>query len=1013
MHRPSFARIVAISLGLLVAAGAPVPPGAWAVDADLGPSLRMSTGQKRAFETLSSPTSLVCKNVALDKVVEYLARLHRIEIQIDRKALEAEGIAADTPVTESLEGISLRSALRLLLRDLELNFVMQGGRVVVTSEVRAEEQFFDAAYPVGDLVGARAAAGTMRLDTIGLVTAIRNAIAPESWKGGESDGQGTIRAVPPGESQFLVVHQNGPTQQRVVDFLENVRYMVRSKGGRASAAAERGSPRFAAEAGIRRALDAPTDLEFTETPLPLAVRYLQEQHGVAIRIDRRALKELGESPDELSVTQSLKGVSLRRALDSLLREFDLTCVIHDEVLLITTPEDAWSRFLATRLHPVDDPPERRGESGLHRIADEALIETIASTIRPATWDSVGGPGTISIVRKDSARWLVVTQPQQVHDEIGGLLDDLRRAAAGRAAAGPDGSVATQAAGEKKTLEALKSPVEIDVTEKTLADVLRDLQGRCHVQIQADRKALDDVGIDMDAPITLHAAGVSLEAALRLLLRPLDLTFDVADGVLSITTAEEAESRLRVKVYPVTDLVSLRTGGEDVQWLVDLVTSSVCPITWDSVGGPGSIAGLSLGRERALVVAQTFAVHEDVARLLRDLRSAAADGSARLSGAARSPGTPEGEQKVCDALGSSTVIEFTETPLSDAIDYLKDLHHIEIQLDRKALDDVGIGADTPITCRIRDASLGAALRRLLRNLNLVYEVRDGLLLITTPEEAESHARVKVYPVTDLITRSGSDGPDFDSLIDAITSTIGPTTWDAVGGPGSIAPYSIGHTHVLVFSQTWAMHGQVARLLDHLRGAAGLTAAVKVPRPPSAEEKISRALREAVTLTADETPLADVIEQLGKQGKVQIALDGKALDDAGIGGDSPVSCDVRQAALASALDRVGGGLELAWLVEDETILVTTADEAQSRCVTEVYAVEWQMAGRVAPDVAPHDLEGLIDGITSSIEPDTWDASGGPGSIAALRVGRTDLLIVSQTYAVQQALAKAMGNKPYRPK
>jgi len=44
--------------------------------------------------------------------------------------------------------------------------------------------------------------------------------------------------------------------------------------------------------------------------------------------------------------------------------------------------------------------------------------------------------------------------------------------------------------------------------------------------------------------------------------------------------------------------------------------------------------------------------------------------------------------------------------------------------------------------------------------------------------------------------GADLADFDSLIDLITSTIAPTSWDQVGGPGSVAPYPSG---VLVDTQ----------------------------------------------------------------------------------------------------------------------------------------------------------------------------------------------------------------------
>ena len=39
-----------------------------------------------------------------------------------------------------------------------------------------------------------------------------------------------------------------------------------------------------------------------------------------------------------------------------------------------------------------------------------------------------------------------------------------------------------------------------------------------------------------------------------------------------------------------------------------------------------------------------------------------------------------------------------------IDYLKDYHKIEIQLDKKALDDVGIGSDTPVTKNLKGITL---------------------------------------------------------------------------------------------------------------------------------------------------------------------------------------------------------------------------------------------------------------------------------------------------------------------
>jgi hypothetical protein len=108
-----------------------------------------------------------------------------------------------------------------------------------------------------------------------------------------------------------------------------------------------------------------------------------------------------------------------------------------------------------------------------------------------------------------------------------------------------------------------------------------------------------------------------------------------------------------------------------------------------------------------------------------------------------------EQRINRELQEDTELEFIETPLGEAIDFLKDLHEIEIQIDTGALEDVGIDIDTPITRNLKGISLRSALRLILRDLDLTYMIRDEVLQITTPEVADTHLAVKVYPVGDLV------------------------------------------------------------------------------------------------------------------------------------------------------------------------------------------------------------------------------------------------------------------------
>ncbi len=72
--------------------------------------------------------------------------------------------------------------------------------------------------------------------------------------------------------------------------------------------------------------------------------------------------------------------------------------------------------------------------------------------------------------------------------------------------------------------------------------------------------------------------------------------------------------------------------------------------------------------------------------------------------------------------------------------------------------------------------------------------------------------------------GGVEPDFDSLIELITTTIAPDTWEEVGGTGSIAPFETNLS--LVISQTQEVHEQIADLLEQLRRLQDLQVTIEV-------------------------------------------------------------------------------------------------------------------------------------------------------------------------------------------
>jgi hypothetical protein len=179
---------------------------------------------------------------------------------------------------------------------------------------------------------------------------------------------------------------------------------------------------------------------------------------------------------------------------------------------------------------------------------------------------------------------------------------------------------------------------------------------------------------------------------------------------------------------------------------------------------------------------------------------------------------EVSEKIRVALRSKTAVDFVETPLSDVVKFLKDKHDIEIHLDKSALEDVGIAADSPITWNLKGISLKSVLRLMLRELDLTYTVRDEVLLITTPEVAGASLCVRLYGVGDLVRIDeslpiSSDNIDFQPLIALVQTMVAPPSWEEQGGPAAVIGFA--PTRSLVVSQTDEVHEQIEKLLTMVR------------------------------------------------------------------------------------------------------------------------------------------------------------------------------------------------------
>jgi hypothetical protein len=118
-----------------------------AVDlADQGPA------EKRIRSALDNPARMEFIETPLNDVIEFLKDEHEVPIQLDKKALEDEGLDSASPITMNLAGVSFRSAMRLMLDPLGLTYVIKNEVMLVTTKVKAEEDLITKVYPVADLV---------------------------------------------------------------------------------------------------------------------------------------------------------------------------------------------------------------------------------------------------------------------------------------------------------------------------------------------------------------------------------------------------------------------------------------------------------------------------------------------------------------------------------------------------------------------------------------------------------------------------------------------------------------------------------------------------------------------------------------------------------------------------------------------------------------------------------------------------------------------------------------------
>ncbi len=264
-------------------------------------------------------------------------------------------------------------------------------------------------------------------------------------------------------------------------------------------------------------------------------------------------------------------------------------------------------------------------------------------------------------------------------------------------------------------------------------------------------------------------------------------------------------------------------------LVELIPRVIYPMSWEDLGGTGSIATLPDG---ILVISQTRSVHAEVQHLLQTIRMLRKRASNGVSIQAYPISDTEQKlQKQIDAL-------FIDAPLREVLESLGSKLDVQFYIDERALLEVGMDRNTPVNLDLKNVKAELAFEMMMKQIGLVCFVYHDLVRVTTPEAAENELVLRVYLCEDFFeptdrtpsrreqnqTQPKLWGGGLDTstlyrnkglgnLIEVIQTNIGRDSWEVVGGAGVIDNFY----EMLVVAQIPPIHGEVETLLSGLRTA----------------------------------------------------------------------------------------------------------------------------------------------------------------------------------------------------
>ncbi|HEX8875217.1 MAG TPA: hypothetical protein VF777_00580 [Phycisphaerales bacterium] len=139
------------------------------------------------------------------------------------------------------------------------------------------------------------------------------------------------------------------------------------------------------------------------------------------------------------------------------------------------------------------------------------------------------------------------------------------------------------------------------------------------------------------------------------------------------------------------------------------------------------------------------------------------------------------------------VDFAETPLEKALDWVAKASSVRMDIDWPSLEKIGVNKDTPVTANLSTIRLDHLLDLVVRKVSpdptsaAAWEVQDGILRVASAETINRSTLMVIYDIKDLliVIRDYSNVPQFDlnSSLQAASSSG--------GGGGGQSPFQGGN------------------------------------------------------------------------------------------------------------------------------------------------------------------------------------------------------------------------------